>query len=78
LDTVRTRLLDALRKQPGDTHLLLRGAETISRMTAAEHRLSRRQRRKVAENYAKIIQEFNEQLWPDDPGRHRGPVPPDS
>jgi len=67
-EALRGRLLRVLRRQPGDVRALLRHAESLSRMAAAEQRMSPRKREEFAGNLERVLSRFGDLIVRDDPG----------
>ena len=61
-EALRARLLTALRRHPGDTRALMRAASALSRMAAAEHRLSPKKAKDPAESFSAAYESVREQL----------------
>jgi hypothetical protein len=73
-EALRARLLTALRRNPGDTRALMRAAMVLSRMAAAEHRLSPRKREELSANLGAVLSRYRDLIAPaDDSGQPRPP-----
>lgn len=62
LEALRQRLLARMRRQPADMGALMRSAEGLSRMAAAEGRLSGKRRRELAASIEAVLAQFAEIL----------------
>jgi hypothetical protein len=65
-EALRRRLRKALRRHPGDVRALLRHAESLSRMAAAEHRISPRASKDLSDNLAAVLNRFGDLIVPAD------------
>jgi hypothetical protein len=66
IDVLRRRLRKGLRRQPGEVRELLRQAESLSRITAAENRMSPHKREELAENLGALLERFGDLVAPPD------------
>jgi hypothetical protein len=66
MDAISAKLLDSLGKQPGDTPLLIRSAETLAKVAVARHRISPRPSRDLSENLARVLNRFGDLIVPPD------------
>jgi hypothetical protein len=64
-DALRARLLKLLRRSPGDTRALTRIAGELSRIMAAEHGMSPRRAKDLAERFSAAMESVEKQLFPD-------------
>ena len=64
-EALRARLLTALRRQPGDTRVVLRLAGELCRMEVAQKRMSPRKREELVENYMAALNSVRDQLFPE-------------
>lgn len=65
-EVLRARLLAGLRRHPGDTRSLMRAAAALSRMAAAERRLSPRKARDLAERFRAVFESLDEHILPEE------------
>ena len=64
LEAVRSLLRDAMRRQPGDKRAVMRMAEGLARMEAAQQRLSPRKTRDLAEKFKAVLDRVGAQILP--------------
>jgi hypothetical protein len=65
-EALRARFLTALRRRPGDTRSLLRTASELSRIMAAQHRMSPKASKDLGENLARVLNRFGDLILPAD------------
>jgi hypothetical protein len=76
-DALREYLVRAMRRQPGDTRALMRLAVSLSRMGAAERRMSRGKQKGLFARYAAMLAGFEHQLAVRPPEEGKYPPPGD-
>jgi len=65
-EALRARLLTRMRRQPGDMRALMRSAEGLSRMAAAERRLSPKRKGELSAGFRKVLNSIPGILPPDE------------
>jgi len=68
-EALRARLLTRMRRQPGDMRALMRSAEGLSRMAAAEKRLSPKRKGELSAGFQRLLGTLLEILPPDVSGQ---------
>ena len=59
---IKQRLIEEMRRRPGELHLLLQGSKVVLRAAALEHRLSLKDPKAVAESLAAVYAHLDEQI----------------
>lgn len=59
---LRVRLLEAVKENPGDLLLLIRGVNALTRAVAAQYRLSPKARRDLADHMANLLNSLGDQF----------------
>jgi hypothetical protein len=65
-EALRAVLMAFMRRQPGDTRASTRLATALSRMAAAEGRMSRKKNKGLFARYAETLAGFHEVMRPED------------
>ena len=66
-EALRERLLARLRRQPADKRSLFRIARALSRIMAAERRISPPKGEELAERFRAVFESVRDQLFPETP-----------